>query len=132
MSSDQPKSQLIIIFGKSGAGKTFIGKQISKNMGFHFYDGDSDLTQEVKDAINANQPFTPEMRDRLYGHLVNRTKELLASNENVVLSQALFKNEHRILFFKNFPNAKFVWVDTDNQVIAKRLKTICWPPNLRQ
>ncbi|MGE0108847.1 MAG: alpha/beta hydrolase fold domain-containing protein [Bdellovibrionales bacterium] len=120
-----PKSepQLIIVFGKSGAGKTFIDQQISKSMGFHFYDGDSDLTQEVKDAISANKPFTPEMRDRLYSHLVNKTKELLASNNNIVFSQALFKNEHRKLFFKNFPKAKFVWVDTENDVIAKRLKS---------
>jgi replication-associated recombination protein RarA len=74
MSVPESEPQLIIVFGKSGAGKTFIGQQIGKSMGFHFYDGDSDLTQEVKEAISANEPFTPEMRDRLYGHLVNKNK----------------------------------------------------------
>ncbi|MDD3028898.1 MAG: alpha/beta hydrolase fold domain-containing protein [Alphaproteobacteria bacterium] len=123
MSAPVPTPQIIIVFGPSGSGKTFVGQQIGKSMGFHFYDGDSDLTQDVKDALVAGQPVTTEMRVRLYSHFVEKTKKLLASEENVVFAQTLPKDSDRQIFLKAFPAATFVWVDATDHVIAKRRQT---------
>ena len=42
---------LIILFGLPGTGKTYVGKVFEKYFDYYFYDGDNDLTPEMREAI---------------------------------------------------------------------------------
>lgn len=43
--------QVIILFGLPGAGKTCVGKILEEYFNFYLYDGDIDLPDNIKDAI---------------------------------------------------------------------------------
>ena len=49
---------LIILFGLAGDGKTYVGKIFEKYFNYYFYDGDNDLTEEMKEAIKTKTVFT--------------------------------------------------------------------------
>lgn len=115
------KKRLLILFGKTGAGKSYAAKIFAQKFGFYLYDADRDLTAEMREAIANGLTFSDGMRNRYLEVLREKTAELLNSNSKVVLAQGLFKNKHRRILMKAFPFAVFVWVDADDQLIEERI-----------
>jgi gluconokinase len=113
--------ELLIFFGKAGAGKNFVAGIFEREFGYCFYDADQDLTQEMIGAIYNNQRFTDKMRDEYFEVVKIRVKELLKTKDKVVLTQGLFKNKHRFDLLKEFPFAKFVWIDADQSILESRI-----------
>ncbi|MGI6084241.1 MAG: shikimate kinase [Acetivibrionales bacterium] len=113
--------RLIVLFGKTGAGKNYVSEIFAKELGFYFYDADRDLTAEMKEAVAEGRVFTVEMRDRYLEKIIERTKELFASHTQIVLAQGLFKNKQRRELLKAFPFAEFVWVDAADGLIEQRI-----------
>ena len=56
-------SLLILLFGTSGSGKTFLGDLFSKTFGLYHYELDLDLTPAMRNAIADDREFTDVMRD---------------------------------------------------------------------
>ena len=54
---------LLILFGRLGCGKNFVGRALARHFGAFFYDADEDLTLAMRDAIQSQAPFTDEMRE---------------------------------------------------------------------
>jgi len=48
----------LIVYLVSWTGKTYIGKIFEKYFSYYFYDGDYDLTKEMKMAIKERKTFT--------------------------------------------------------------------------
>lgn len=115
------KQQLFIIFGKSGAGKNYIGEMIALHLGYYFYDADQDLTEEMLDAIKNQHFFTDEMRARYFEKVKQKIEALLRIHPKIVVTQGLFKNQNRHHLIQVFPFAQFIWIDTDDRVIAARV-----------
>jgi len=67
---------LIILFGLPGTGKTYVGKIFEKYFDYHFYDGDNDLTEEMKEAIKVQRVFTDKMRDAYFKILISKIQDL--------------------------------------------------------
>lgn len=112
---------LLIIFGKSGAGKNYIGEMIAKEYGFYFYDADLDLTDEMISAIKEERIFTDEMRTRYFEQVQREIATLWREHSKLVVTQGLFKNRNRHDLRQTFPLAQFVWVDADEGIIVKRV-----------
>lgn len=112
---------LIYLFGLPAAGKNFVGRVLAEAFGFTFYDGDLDLTQEMRDAVREERPFTAAMRDRYYAILIDRIGELMINFPNLAFGQATFKEHHRELILAAFPDVVFVLVEADAAVRASRL-----------
>jgi gluconokinase len=115
------KKCLLVLFGKTGAGKSYAAEIFAQKFGFYLYDADWDLTAEMRQAITNGITFSDEMRDRYVEILRKKTAELLNSKSKVVLAQGLFKNKHRRILMEAFPFAVFVWVDADNRLIEERI-----------
>ena len=109
------------MFGKAGAGKNFVAGIFEREFGYYFYDADQDLTPEMIDAINKNQRFSNKMRDRYFAIVKIKLKKLLETENKVVLTQGLFKNKHRFDLLKEFPFARFIWVDADQSILESRI-----------
>ena len=62
----------LYLFGLPAAGKNYVGQVLADEFGYTFYDGDLDLTDELRDAVRDGRPFTDPMRDRFYDALVLR------------------------------------------------------------
>ncbi len=113
----------IILFGKTGAGKSYIGDYLQSKHCFHHFDADQILTDEMKACIRLNKLMTPVMVDQF----VESLKKKIAffyhqySTSDVVISQGLYRNKNRLDLAKQFPKLQFVWVNTDEQVCYKRV-----------
>ena len=111
----------MILFGLSGAGKNFVGRILRDNYGFHFYDADDDLTPVMREAIAKREIFTDAMRAEFFAIVIERIRELRAHHDELVVSQAFFKEKYRRLVLETFPEARFVLVESSLEMIEARL-----------
>lgn len=112
---------LIILFGLPGTGKTFVGKIFEKYFDFYFYDGDNDLTEEMKKAIKEHKIFTDQMRDIFFQKLTKSIQKLKLKHKKLVIAQTFIKERCRISFIKKIKETKFILIDTKNSLREKRL-----------
>lgn len=113
--------EFIYLFGLPAAGKNFAGRVMAEEFGYTFYDGDNDLTQEMRDAVRDERPFTDPMRDRFYTLLADRIAVLRAHTPRLAFCQATFKEQHRELMLARFPDVVFVLVEAAPATRMSRL-----------
>ena len=115
---------LIILFGPAGAGKTYIGKLLAKHLGYYFYDGDADLTAEMKLALNKMRPITDPMRDRFFENLFKSIDLLQRQHKKLVVAQTFIKEKYR----RRLKKARFFLVKTKPAIrYARRQKRADYP-----
>jgi len=112
---------LIILFGLPGTGKTFVGKIFEKYFDYYFYDGDNDLTPEMKAAIKTKTVFTDTMRDVFFARLIKQIQNLAAKYKKLVVAQTFIKERYRLNLIKKIPETKFILVETKTSIREKRL-----------
>ena len=118
---------LMILFGLPGTGKTYVGKVFEKYFNCFFYDGDNDLTNEMKEAIKIKTVFTDQMRDNYFKILISKIQNLLAQAslkskiKNLVVAQTFIKEKYRIDLLEKIPETKFILIKTKKQIREKRL-----------
>lgn len=112
---------LIILFGLSGTGKTYVGKILNKYFDYYFYDGDNDLTEEMKGAIKTKTVFTDQMRNKFFKILINKIQDLNIKYPKLVVAQTFIKEMYRLQLIKVIPKTKFVLVETKKEIREKRL-----------
>jgi gluconate kinase len=112
---------LIYLFGLPAAGKNYVGQVLADAFGFTFYDGDLDLTPEMRDAVREERPFSDAMRDRFYAALIERIAILREEYTALAFCQATFKERHRRQIAAAFPDVVFVWVVADEATRLARL-----------
>ncbi|MEK7522060.1 MAG: shikimate kinase [Patescibacteria group bacterium] len=113
---------LIILFGLPGTGKTYVGKIFEKYFNYYFYDGDNDLTEEMKEAIKTKTVFTDEMRDVFFKKLIGNIKELTKKHKKLVIAQTFIKEKYRVNLLKKIPEAKFILIETKKEIREKHLQ----------
>ncbi len=119
MSSSQRK--LIVVFGLPAAGKTYVSTILQNHFDYFFYDGDNDVTVEMKKAIEEKIAFTEEMRDIFFNRLIESVLTLSLKHEKLVVSQTFIKEKYRKQLFSQFPSATFILVKTSDAIREKRL-----------
>ena len=113
---------IIILFGLPGAGKTYVGKLMHKFFNYTFYDGDHDVTDAIKTAIETKTPFTDDMRDEFFLKLFHSMDRLLEHHENLVIAQTFIKERYRLQALERFPKAQFILVKTRSSIREERLE----------
>src|SRR5258708_172438 len=113
---------MYILFGLPGSGKTFVGNVLQDYFNFHFYEGDTDITTEMKEAIHTKTVFTDEMRDGFFLNLIPNIKRLSQEHKHLVVSQMFIKEKYRTLLLQEIPEAKFILIETNETVRESRLK----------
>jgi gluconokinase len=61
------------------------------------------------------------VRDAFFEKVVDRIRQLREHESKLVVSQAIYKEKHRELILRSFPDAQFIWVQAPLNVIADRL-----------
>jgi gluconate kinase len=112
---------LVLLFGKPGCGKNFIGKIIEAEYKFLFFDGDNCLTAEMKKRVKTGKVITKKMRQKFYEQLFKKINQLHEIKNNVVVAQSFPIEKYRQLFLKKFPNAKVIMITAEETVVLKRL-----------
>jgi gluconate kinase len=110
---------LFVFFGLPGAGKTYAGKIAEKYFGYHFYEGDQDMSDAYKKAVT-EETLTDEFRQDFFDQLIESIGKL--KEEKVVVTQTFIKEKFRKQFLKAFPQAKFVLLMVNDNIREKRLQ----------
>jgi gluconate kinase len=112
---------ILILFGVAGCGKNYVGRVIEEELGFYFYDLDLVLTDHMKDAISDHRKISDCIRDEYIEVAISKIVELREIYRELIVAQALFKNKHQRMILGLFPDAQFIWVQAEPEVINARL-----------
>lgn len=115
---------MFILFGLAGTGKTYVGTILQKYFGFYLYDGDNDLTDEMKKALTEKRVFTDAMRDVFFQNLIKSVQKLQKIHAKLTIAQTCIKEKYRLQILQSFPAVKFILIkskmDTRLLRLAKR------------
>jgi gluconate kinase len=114
--------KIYFFFGRSGAGKSFLGNYLQEKYQFTHFDGDSILTKKMRELIIEEEKFTQEMVDEYNQNLIENIQQLyLTSNKNVVISQGLYRNKNRLEIHQQFPDIQWILIHADAPLCAERV-----------
>jgi gluconate kinase len=112
--------KLVIIFGNSGAGKSYIADILEKKFGYFSYNGDLSLPKDMKEEILKRSDVTVDMRRRFVKNILDKVKLLAKNHEKIVIHQALIKEYMREQILQEYPDTKFIWAVCDEEILKKR------------
>lgn len=113
---------ILILFGRSGAGKNHIGELLQKEFGFYFYDADELLPEEAKELLINKKHFTEEIRNQITKNLIQKTNMLKEMHPKLVIAQALYKEKNRKEFLLEVPLARLIYVFASLSTTITRIK----------
>lgn len=108
----QPR--IVIVFGKMGSGKTTAGQILASQLGFDFCEGDNAVPDAMREKVKKFGDLDKSDIDCLVANLVANIESSMAQDKNIVVSQALYLNEHRKILQEKFSkyNIEFVCINT--------------------
>ena len=112
---------LIIITGVSGVGKTTIGKLLSENMGWTFYEGDDYHTDVNLDKMRNGTPLTDDDRWPWLNALRTKISEIMLHEKDAVLSCSALKESYRMRLGSGLKDIVFVYLRGDYQLVRNRI-----------
>ena len=112
---------LIIITGVSGVGKTTIGKLLSENMGWTFYEGDDYHTDVNLAKMRNGTPLTDDDRWPWLDALRTKNSEIVLHEKDAVLSCSALKESYRTRLGSGLKDIVFVYLRGDYQLVRNRI-----------
>jgi gluconokinase len=112
---------IVYLFGLAGAGKSWTGDVLERRFGFFRYEADADLTQEMRDSIASKQNMTIPMLDRYFEIIADRIVALASIHENLVVTQATYRERHREYLRGRLPDMILIHVAAPWETIVERL-----------
>ena len=112
----------LILMGVSGSGKTAVGEQLSRELGWPFFDGDDFHPPGNIDKMAKGIPLNDKDREPWLATLNNLIHQNLKSGCCLVLACSALKQEYRKCLRKGNPNTIFVYLKGDFDLIFSRMK----------
>jgi gluconate kinase len=101
-----------ILFGEMGCGKTYQGSRYAERHDFKFFDGDSVITPRMLEKVKAFKPIPEDVLEEYMDTLFNAIADQMQDTDNLVVAQALYRNEDRELlktFLESFGFRVVMW-----------------------
>jgi gluconokinase len=112
----------VIIFGVSGAGKTTVGKLLSRQLGWRFVEADDFHPAANIEKMRSGHPLTDGDRWPWLDRLRQQIEQLLSARENAVLACSALKRAYRDRLRVN-DEVKFVFLRGDHALVEKQLRS---------
>lgn len=113
-------SHIIVLFGQSGAGKTFVGKLLRDTYGYHLYNADRSLPRPMRIALFKKEVITDDMREAFVANIIKRVRRLTQKHQKLAVIQTMTKEKFRKIFLQQYPNAQFILVTADTRIREER------------
>jgi gluconate kinase len=112
--------QLLIVFGKPGAGKSYVAKILEDHFGYFSYNGDEAIPVDMKNTLFRKEHITDDMRKRFLKNMIAEIKKISEKHTKLVIHQTFLKEYMRKQLLTAFPLAQFVLVECDDAVRETR------------
>ena len=113
---------IVIIFGVSGAGKTTVGKLLSRELSWRFIEADHFHSAANIEKMRSGRPLTDEDRWPWLERLREDINGFVAGRENAVLACSALKRAYRD-YLRVSDGVKFVFLRGDFALIQKQLRS---------
>jgi gluconokinase len=111
----------IIVFGVTGSGKTSIGKQLARQLGWTFYDADDFHSPASVEKMRSGIPLTDDDRWPWLDRLRQLIADAQSRGEQVVLACSALKRAYRERLSAGL-DVTFIYLEADRGLIAARLR----------
>lgn len=111
---------VVIVFGLPGSGKSFFASRLADMISADHINSD-----RLRKEILRERNYTDTEKALVYSTMLQKTKEAIEQNRNIVLDATFHKNSTRALFIeeiKDKTNVFFIEVLADENIIRQRLK----------
>jgi gluconokinase len=115
---------VIILMGAAGAGKTTIGRRLSKELHWAFLDGDAVHSLENVAKMAHGTPLTDEDRRPWLQALRRSIGGWIGAGTDAVLACSLLTPAHRFAVLAGYePHVKLVYLQASRQLLEARLRS---------
>jgi gluconate kinase len=106
---------IMILFGEMGAGKSYSGKLIAKEMDLTFFDGDTVASSQMIEKVSKFRPLTREMVANFVDTLLQEIEKRASQAPGaLVVAQALYFDQDRVRIYKRLTElgyrVRFYWI----------------------
>ena len=116
-----PPTTSIVVMGVSGAGKTSAARELTRQLGWEYIEGD-DLHPAANVAkMAAGTPLDDEDRWPWLRRIAEVIGEHEAAGTSVIVTCSALKREYRDLLRNGHPSVWFAHVDVPRELLAQRL-----------
>jgi len=112
---------IILLTGESGVGKTTIGKLLSRDLTWKYFEGDDLHPSSNIEKMKRGVPLTDEDRYPWLKAIRQLIDELSVKKENAVITCSALKKSYRELLLKDTKNVKLVYLYGEYQLIKNRI-----------
>ena len=112
---------VVVIFGVAGIGKTTVGKLVSNDLRWMFYDADDFHPAANVRKMRGGIPLTDKDRQPWFQKLHDLIERCLANNENAVLACSALKKKYRDQL-RVSADVKFIFLRADCERVESQLE----------
>ncbi|WP_199405240.1 gluconokinase [Corallincola holothuriorum] len=116
------KGQVVLLMGVSGCGKTTIGRMLSEQLGWRYYDGDVFHSPASIAKMKRGEPLTDKDRLGWLETLQQLIHDKIANGDNAIISCSTLKKQYRNLLRKGNTDLKLLFLKGDYDTILPRFK----------
>ena len=112
---------IVIVAGVAGSGKTTVGMQLARRLGWRFADADSFHPAANVAKMRAGIPLTDEDRVPWLRALTGWMDGLIAAGQSGVVTCSALKRRYRDQLLAGRPAATMVFLEVSKDVLVRRL-----------
>jgi gluconokinase len=113
---------IVILMGAAGSGKTTIGRLLTNELGWKFYEGDDFHSRENINKMKQGFALTDAEREPWLAALANLIKELDEEKQSAVIACSALKQAYRDRLAEHSSNIQFVYLKGSYDLIRHRLE----------
>ena len=113
-------TQVIVLTGVSGSGKTTVGRLLAEELGWEFHEADDYHSAASVEKMRGGTPLDDADRRQWLEALRDLIRDRLARGASAVLACSALKKSYRMLLYVD-ERVRFVYLKGDYGVIRERL-----------
>src|ERR1700692_394410 len=124
---------VLVVMGVSGSGKSTIGDQLARRLGWSYEDGDKFHPASNVAKMSAGQPLTDEDRWPWLQAIANEIDRICEAGEHAVIACSALKRPYRDILVHGRHDVRIIYLEGTQDLIASRLalrKGHFMPPGL--
>jgi gluconokinase len=117
-----PEPHAIILMGVAGSGKTAVGSQVARRLGWTFLDADDFHPAANVEKMKRGIPLDDNDRAPWLKRMHAELRRQLSENHSVLLACSALKAAYRDTLGNRLPGVHFVFLDVDQSTLLDRLQ----------